>query len=151
MTPWTAARQAPLFMESSRQGYWSGLPFPSPGGLPDLGIKPRSPALGSPWLPLTVSATAGAECGPQTLQPLPPGAGAWLLARCGGLHPLTTECKDNTVVQWLRLHTPNAPRFEPWSGNYILHAAMKILHAKSKTGCSQKKKKNQEVTLTPHS
>ena len=31
-------------MEFSRQEYWSGLPFPSPGGLPDLGIEPRSPA-----------------------------------------------------------------------------------------------------------
>ena len=36
---------APLFMEFSRQEYWSGLPFPSPGDLPNLGIKPRSPAL----------------------------------------------------------------------------------------------------------
>ena len=37
--------QAPLSMGFSRQGYWSGLPFPSPGDLPDPGIKPRSPAL----------------------------------------------------------------------------------------------------------
>ena len=44
-TPWTVACQAPLSMEFSRQEYWSGLPFPSPGGLPDPGIKPRSPAL----------------------------------------------------------------------------------------------------------
>ena len=44
-TPWTAAHQAPLSMGFSRQGYWSGLPFPSPGDLPDPGIEPRSPAL----------------------------------------------------------------------------------------------------------
>ena len=47
-TPWTAARQAPLSMEFSRQEYWSGLPFSSPEDLPDPGIKPaslRSPAL----------------------------------------------------------------------------------------------------------
>ena len=44
-TPWTAAHQAPLPMGFSRQEYWSGLPFPSPGDLPDPGIKPRSPAL----------------------------------------------------------------------------------------------------------
>ena len=44
-TPWTAAHQAPLSMRFSRQGYWSGLPFPSPGDLPDPGIKPGSPAL----------------------------------------------------------------------------------------------------------
>ena len=44
-TPWTVARQAPLSMEFSRQKYWSGLPFPSPGDLPDPGIEPRSPTL----------------------------------------------------------------------------------------------------------
>ena len=37
--------QAPLFMGFSRQEYWNGLSFPSPGDLPDLGIEPRSPAL----------------------------------------------------------------------------------------------------------
>ena len=45
-TPWTVARQAPLSMGFSRQEYWSGLPFPSPGvGIPDPGIEPTSPAL----------------------------------------------------------------------------------------------------------
>ena len=43
--PWTAAHQAPLSMRFSRQGYWSGLPFPSPGDLPNPGIEPGSPAL----------------------------------------------------------------------------------------------------------
>ena len=43
-TPWTVAQQAPPSMEFSRQEYWSGLPFPSPGVLPDLGIEPGSPA-----------------------------------------------------------------------------------------------------------
>ena len=41
----TAARQAPLSMKFLKEEYWSGLPFPSPGDLPDPGIKPRSPAL----------------------------------------------------------------------------------------------------------
>ena len=41
VTLWTVACQTPLFMEFSRQEYWSGLPFPSPGDLPD----PGSPAL----------------------------------------------------------------------------------------------------------
>ena len=40
VTPWTVACQAPLSMGFSRQEYWSGLPFPSPGALPHLGIKP---------------------------------------------------------------------------------------------------------------
>ena len=45
VTPWTVACQAPLSMGFSRQEYWSGLPFPSPGDLPDPGIEPASPAL----------------------------------------------------------------------------------------------------------
>ena len=44
-TPWTIFYQAPLSMEFSRQEYWCGLPFPSPGDLPDIGIEPGSPAL----------------------------------------------------------------------------------------------------------
>ena len=43
--PWTVAHQAPPSIGFSRQEYWSGLPFPSPGDLPDPGIKPRSPTL----------------------------------------------------------------------------------------------------------
>ena len=43
--PWTVAHQAPLSVGLSRQEYWSGLPFPSPGDLPDPGIEPRSPTL----------------------------------------------------------------------------------------------------------
>ena len=43
--PWTVAYQAPRPTEFSRQEHWSGLPFPSPGDLPDQGIKPWSPAL----------------------------------------------------------------------------------------------------------
>ena len=44
-TPWTVAYQAPLSMGFSRQEYWSGLPFPSPGDLPNPGIEPGSLAL----------------------------------------------------------------------------------------------------------
>ena len=43
VTPWTVAHQAPLSMEFSRQEYWNGLPFPSPGDLPVLWIEPASP------------------------------------------------------------------------------------------------------------
>ena len=45
VTPWAAARQAPLSKEFSRQEYWSGLPFPPPGYLPNPGIEPRTAAL----------------------------------------------------------------------------------------------------------
>ena len=50
---WTVARQAPLSMGFSRQEYWSGLPFPSPGDLPNPGIEPISPALQADSLPLS--------------------------------------------------------------------------------------------------
>ena len=45
VTLWPVAHQAPLSMGFSRQEYWSGLPCPPPGDLPDPGIKPGSPAL----------------------------------------------------------------------------------------------------------
>ena len=51
VTPWTVGHQAPLSMGFSRQEYWSGLPFPTPGDLPNPGIEPRSPALWADSLP----------------------------------------------------------------------------------------------------
>ena len=64
-TPRTVAHQALLSMGFSRQEYWTGLPFPSPGDLPDPAIKLRSPALqadaltseppGKPWLQKWIS------------------------------------------------------------------------------------------------
>ena len=58
VTPWTVAYQAPPSMGFSRQECWSGLPFPSPGDLPDPGIEPGFPALQVdalpselPWIP----------------------------------------------------------------------------------------------------
>ena len=63
-TPWTVAYRASLSMGFSRQEYWSGLPFPSPGDLLNPGIQPRFPALktdfllseppGKPWHSLSV-------------------------------------------------------------------------------------------------
>ena len=51
VTPWTGAYQAPPSMEFSNQEYWSGLPCPPPGDLPNPGIKPRSPILQADALP----------------------------------------------------------------------------------------------------
>ena len=54
VTLWTVAYQASLFIGFSRQEYWSGLPFPSPGDLPDPGIEPASlmsPAMQADSLP----------------------------------------------------------------------------------------------------
>ena len=61
-TPWTVVPQAPLSMGFSRQEYWSGLPFPSPGDLPDPGIKsasPADPALQADFLPLSHQGSPG--------------------------------------------------------------------------------------------
>ena len=55
-TSWTVARQASLSVEFSRQKYWSGLPFPFPGDLPDPKIKPMSPAL---WVNSLLSESVG--------------------------------------------------------------------------------------------
>ena len=50
-TPWTVVYQALQSMEFSRQKYWSGLPFPSPGDLPNPEIEPGSPTLQADALP----------------------------------------------------------------------------------------------------
>ena len=54
-SPWTVVRQAPLSIGFSRQEYWSGLPFPSSGDLPDQGIEPQSPTLQADFLPSKLS------------------------------------------------------------------------------------------------
>ena len=51
MTPWTIVCQAPLSVGFTRQEYWSGLPFPSPGDLSDPGTEPGSPELQADSLP----------------------------------------------------------------------------------------------------
>ena len=69
-TPWTVAHQAPPSMGFSRQEYWSGLPFPSPGDLPDPGIEPRSPTLQADAL----------TSEPPGKPPMPPALGVWSLS-----------------------------------------------------------------------
>ena len=85
-TPWTVARQAPQTMGFSRQEYWSGLPFPPPGDLPDPGIEPTSPAS---------SALAGGPSGKlssvQLLSDLRLFATPWTAARQASL-PITNSC-----------------------------------------------------------
>ena len=79
-TRWTVVHQAPLSMGFSRQEYWSGLPFPSPGDLPNLGIEPGYPAL-------------QADASP----PEP----TVLNNKC-------VSSRTSLVIQWLRLHSSNA-------------------------------------------
>ena len=50
-TPWTAACQAPLSLGFSRQVYWSGVPFPSPGNRPDPETEPKSPRIACRFFP----------------------------------------------------------------------------------------------------
>ena len=64
-TPWTTACQAPLSMGFFRQKYWIGLPFPSPGDLPNPGIEPRSPALQADSLPLSHQGSCAASLPPK--------------------------------------------------------------------------------------
>ena len=61
---WTVAQQAPQSMGFSRQEYWSGLPFPSLGDLPDPRIKPRSPALQADTLTSEPPGTCPSICYP---------------------------------------------------------------------------------------
>ena len=61
VTPCTVAYQAPLFMGSSRQENWSGLPFPSPGDHPNLGLEPGSPALQADSLPSELQGWSGTK------------------------------------------------------------------------------------------
>ena len=63
-TPRMVALQTPLSMEFSRQEYWSGLPFPSPGDLSNLGIKPTFPALTGRFF--TTEPPGKPECGHRT-------------------------------------------------------------------------------------
>ena len=87
-TPWTVAHQAPLSMGFSRQEYWSGLPFPSPGDLLDPGIEPRSPALQADALTAELPRNAGSN----------PSSNFYQL------------CNDSNP------HNPSGPQF-PWEKN----------------------------------
>ena len=64
------AHQAPLSMEFSRQEYWNGLPFPSPGDLPNPGIRPMSPVLQADALPSEPIGKSGRCGGPQRSGPV---------------------------------------------------------------------------------
>ena len=128
-TPWTVAHQAPKSMEFSRQKYWSGLPFPSPGDLPNPGIEPGFPALQAdalpskprgpvlslkPWLrlrPLPEGAKGKARFLPQLISnflpylvpalPIPPQAVSSLRAELGWGHIyLGTEHSVNLNTEW---------------------------------------------------
>ena len=68
-TPWAVAHQSPLSVEFSREEHCSGLPFPSPGDLPDPGIKPTSPAFAGGFCTTAPSKKPLIPCGLPTSQP----------------------------------------------------------------------------------
>ena len=84
MTPQTVAHQAPLSMGFSRQKYWSGLSFPSPGDLPDPGIELQSPTLQADSLPTESPRLLCDLPGAIEKAPAPPG-----------LSPRTASTGDN--------------------------------------------------------
>ena len=91
-TPWTIACLASLSLRFSRQKYWSGLPFPSPGNLPDPGIKPRSPALQADSLPTELQ-----EKRSRIMQsPLPPSSSDSNFTFC----QITVEagCREKSLI-----------------------------------------------------
>ena len=76
-TPWTVALQASLSMGFSSQEYWSGLPFPSPGDLPDPWIKPESPSLAGEFFTTAAAAAKSLQSCPTLCNPIdgsPPGS-----------------------------------------------------------------------------
>ena len=120
--PWTIDCQAPLSMGFSRQEYWSVLPFPFPGDLPDPGINPRSPALQADALPLSrqgPNCSGGDEdngnllqevpcmhcctqCPPPFSSPPPTHASAgdsWTLTGKSG----SVSCADTASFSWISL------------------------------------------------
>ena len=84
MTPWTAAHQAPGSIEFSRQEYWNGLPFPTPGDHPDPGIEYlslASPALAGGFLTIAPPGKHHGQCRKELLVSLNASVPNWLLAR----------------------------------------------------------------------
>ena len=88
VTPWTVAHQAPPSMDFSRQEYWGGLSFASPGDLPNPGIEPRSPTLPADALPSEPLESLTSACFTSTLL-------TWLtfLHACPKPQPLTVLIK----------------------------------------------------------
>ena len=88
VTPWTVAYETPLSIEFSRQEYWSRLPYPSLGNLPDPGIKPGSPALQADAF--TIWATREAQ---------PTGVGCHALLQ--GIFPIQGLNPDLPHCRWI--------------------------------------------------
>ena len=114
VTPWTAAHQAPLSIGFSRQENWSGLPFPSPGDLPDPGAEPASPALAGGFFTTEPPGKALREMGgvlndPRKERP-PLGAAPAVLVQQAGSGKDWTQ-SPALPLQFLILHPPPSPSY----------------------------------------
>ena len=137
-TPWSLAQQAPLSLNFSRQECWSGLPFPSPGDLPNPGLEPRSPALqadsllsepqGSPWVSKELCFSENCS---------------WCFAFDCSLTPQNINLRidrngTSLAVQWLRQRAPTAG-----VRVYLSGRGTKILYATG-SRCAKGERKKEE-------
>ena len=107
MTPWTVVHQARLSLAFPRQEYWSGLPFPSPGDLPNPGIKPKS--LASPALAgrfITTRYLGSKEAGTSLSSPGPHRLYCCLVSTSLGSRPRDPCSHQPLSPQFLRPITP---------------------------------------------
>ena len=105
--PWAVAHQAPQSMEFSRQEYWSRLPFPSAGDLPDPGIEPRSPALQADSTIWAIREGQNTKCVPNTKILFSILARKYFTLRWEFLHKRVTYAVDSN----------NTPHF--WTAYYV--------------------------------
>ena len=104
-TLWTVAYQAPPSVGFSRQEYWSGLPFPSPGDLPNPGIEPRSPALPTDALPSEPPGNPPAKAG--DIRDTGSILGSGRAPGGGHSNPLQYSCLENPMdrgTRWATAH-----------------------------------------------
>ena len=105
--PWTIACQAPPSMDFSRQEYWNGLPFPSPGDLPDPGIEPESPALRQTLYHLSHQGTSPWNSPGQN-------TGVGSLSFLQGIFPTQGSNPGLLHCRWI-LYQPNHKGTSPWN------------------------------------
>ena len=117
MTPWTIAYQAPPSVGFSRQEYWSGLPFPSPGDLPNPGIEPRSSTLQADALPSEPPGNRSVNNNKQLVNNLPAMQETWVRS-LSQEDPLEKRMATNSsIVAWRSPWTEEAVGLQSMEGH----------------------------------
>ena len=122
-TPWTVAYQAPPSLGFSRQEYWSGLPFPSPGDLPNPGIEPGSPSLQADALPSEPPGklTSPTSLVAQTVKCLPTIQETWVRS-LGQEDPLEKEMATHfSILAWKIPWTKEPGRLQSMGSQRVGH------------------------------